>query len=184
MKKDRLNTISDGIFAIIITIMILGIKIPELVVANIPVILQSVFIYLISFVLIAILWINHHHLFNHREYISIKLVWFNFMLMFITSFIPVATERINEDFFHPSTHIFYSIVLGTSTLIYTLIHHYSMKELKRPLDDASNIVNWLATILFFVGIPLSFISVYLSSIIFIAIPIYYLYHTFNPFKID
>ncbi len=183
MKKERLNAITDGVFAIIITIMVLGIKIPELVSNNIPNILQAIFIYLVSFVLIAILWINHHHIFNKHNIVSIGMVWLNFLMMFVTSFIPVATERIDQNFYEPSSHIFYGLILGTTTLIYAIIHQQSMKEMHISLKNFSNISNWLATALFFSGIFLCHISVYLSSFIYILIPIFYLFHTFQPFKI-
>lgn len=184
MKKERRNAITDGVFAIIITIMVLGIKIPELVQSNVPAIVQAVFIYLVSFVLIAILWINHHHIFNKHDNVSIGMVWLNFLIMFTTSFIPVATERIDQKFYEPASHIFYGIVLGTTTLIYAIIHQLSLKEMKISLKNFSNISNWLSTALFYSGIFICQISVLASSLIYIIIPIFYLFHTFRPFKIE
>lgn len=184
MKKERLNAITDGVFAIIITIMVLGIKIPELATSNLPAILQAVFIYLVSFVLIAILWINHHHIFNKLDNVSIGMVWLNFLMMFTTSFIPVATERIDQKFYEPTSHVFYGIVLGTTTLIYAIVHQQSLKEMKIPLKRFSNISNWLSTALFFSGVFLCQISVFASSLIYVIVPAFYLLQTFRPFKIE
>jgi len=184
MKKERFNTITDGVFAIIITIMILGIKIPEFNSQNIPSILQSVFIYLVSFVLVAILWINHHHILNHKGTISIGIVWLNFLLLFASSFIPVAAQMLDKDFYDVGAHVFYGITLGTASFMYALIYHINLKETKLSSRDFSNIINWSSTALFFACIPLSYCSVYISSAIFVLIPTFYFYHTFNPFKLD
>lgn len=183
MNKDRFNAITDGVFAIIITIMVLNIKIPELTQQNIPAIVQSVFIYLVSFVLVAILWINHHHILSHKTRASIGLVWLNFLLLFVTSFIPLATQLLDKDFYDVASHIFYGITLGITTFIYALIYHTALKEMKLPLNNFSNVINWSAAFLFFACIPLSYVSVYVSSFIFVLIPAFYFYHTFNPFKV-
>ena len=85
MRKERLDSITDAVLAIIVTLLVLEIKIPELTVENTSKILQQIFVYAGSFVTIAILWLSHHHIFVHIERISLNVVWINFFLLFATS---------------------------------------------------------------------------------------------------
>ena len=92
MEKNRLEAFSDGVLAIIITIMILELKQPVSdgfmdLLALWPTLLA----YLLSFFFIAIYWVNHHHMFRLAERINLKILWCNMVWLFVMSFIPFAT---------------------------------------------------------------------------------------------
>ena len=171
MKKGRLEAITDAILAIIITIMVLEIKLPEISIENIPDILQLIFIYAISFIYISILWINHHHIFTNIEHVSLNIVWINFGLLFFTSLLPKATERLSENFHHVGNHIFFAAIMTCTTLVYTIIQQQIMKN--ENTFSKTNVRNWIAVALFVSSIPLSFWSIYLSGCIFTVIPFMY-----------
>lgn len=92
MDKNRLEAFSDGVLAIIITIMILELRLPEGdgigdLLERTPIILS----YLLSFVFIAIYWINHHLIFHDADTVNVKILWINIAWLFTMSFIPFAT---------------------------------------------------------------------------------------------
>lgn len=173
MKKERFETITDAVMAIIITIMALEIELPHLNKEGIHEFLVQIIIYIISYAFIAILWINHHNIFNHVRKVDHTTIWFNFLLLFSTSLIPLATRIINKSFFDNKSHILFALVLGSATLFYFLLDERAIKlsDNKRSADTRR--MNIIATILFFLAIPLSYISVYISSAIFVLVPASY-----------
>ncbi|HNP33702.1 MAG TPA: TMEM175 family protein [Flavobacterium sp.] len=121
MKKERFEAITDAVLAIIITLMVLEIKIPELTLENLPKVFQQIFIYAVSFTYIAILWLNHHHMFVKVKTVSITIVWINFALLFFTSILPMATEHLNADFHQKANHIFFGLIMTVVTFLYSLL---------------------------------------------------------------
>ena len=99
MNKARLEAFSDGVFAIIITIMVLEIKIPhEATVAAMMQLLPIFISYVISFLVIAIYWVNHHHLLHTIKRVNSRMLWGNFALLFPLSLIPFSTGWIGENY--------------------------------------------------------------------------------------
>jgi len=173
MKKERFDAITDAIFAIILTLMVLEIKLPELTRENVPKILQQIFVYGLSFVTIAIIWLNHHNMFVHSGKVGLNLVWTNFFTLFGTSLIPLATERLSNGFYEIASHIFYGSVLGITAFLYSVLQTQEARQRRAQLKTSVHQTNWMGTALYFISIPLSFVNVYLSTAIFVLIPTLY-----------
>ena len=173
MKKERFEAITDAVLAIIITLMILEIKIPELTINNISNVLQHILIYALSFTYIAILWLNHHHIFVSVKIVHINLVWINFGLLFCTSLLPLATEHISNNVHEIANHILFGSIMAVTTFLYTIIEKIVMIETKEKRAKKINLRNWISVIMFLISIPLSFVSIYLSGFIFIVVPLMY-----------
>lgn len=96
-NPDRVRLFSDGVFAVLITILVLELKPPhaDTFRALLP-LWPTGLSYAVSYLFIAIVWVNHHHLFNYAEVATQRLVWFNFAHLFSVSLIPFATEWIAE----------------------------------------------------------------------------------------
>jgi uncharacterized membrane protein len=96
-NKDRVSLFSDAIFAVLITILVLELKPPhaDTFRALLP-LWPTGLSYAVSYLFIAIVWVNHHHLFNYAEVATQRLVWFNFAHLFSVSLIPFATEWIAD----------------------------------------------------------------------------------------
>jgi uncharacterized membrane protein len=96
-KPDRVSLFSDGVFAVIITILVLELKIPDQATfgALLP-LWPTALSYAVSYLFIAIVWINHHHLFGYAEIATSRLVWVNFIHLFSVSLIPFTTDWIAE----------------------------------------------------------------------------------------
>lgn len=177
MKKERFDAITDAILAIIITLMVLEIKIPELTVENLPNILYQILIYALSFITIAIIWLNHHRISAHKEKIDINSVWINFGLLFMISFIPIATAHLSESFFDVANHIFYGIVVTLVVFFYAIFQERITKGENGKEFRRDRKLSWSIMVLYFLSIPLSYLSVYISGGIFLFVPILYFFQT-------
>jgi uncharacterized membrane protein len=176
MKKEKLDAFTDAVVAIIITLMVLEIKLPKVDAQNLLDVLRHIGIYALSFTVIGITWLNYNAFFKYVEHVTTKTIWFNLAFLFLLSLIPLPTQALGENFFVRDSHMFYGIVLTLVSLIYTMLQyaanpyitHLSKKEIHRLNEK-----NWIATFLYALSIPLSLVSIYLSTAIFILLPILY-----------
>jgi len=119
MKKDRLEAFSDGVIAILITIMVLELRIPHGIDWDALRPLVPVFLtYVLSFIFLGIYWNNHHHLLYATERINGKILWANLHLLFWLSLIPFVTGWMGENHFAPfPTAVYGGILLGSNTCL-------------------------------------------------------------------
>ena len=110
MNKTRLEAFSDGVIAIIITIMVLEIKIPHEATMQALLALTPVFIsYVLSFLMVAIYWGNHHHLLHTVRHVTTKIIWANMGLLFALSLVPFTTGWMGENHFAELTVALYAV---------------------------------------------------------------------------
>jgi uncharacterized membrane protein len=176
MRKERFELFTDAVIAIIMTLMILEIKLPELTVGSLWTFFQHIAIYALSFVVIAITWINHHIMFLHVEKIPTKVIWINFLMLFSMSLIPLATGHLGEHFFQKESHMFYAGIMTAVAVPYTILQLNVNRILtNKGFEERNrfNWLNWVATFLYILSIPLSLISIYISTTIYLIIPIIY-----------
>jgi len=176
MKKDRFEIFTDAVIAIIMTLMILEIKLPDLSIANLLTFSLHIGIYALSFIVIAITWQNHHVMFLNIDKINTNMIWLNFAMLFSMSLIPLATGHLGEHFLQKESHMLYGAIMAAVALPYTLLQMNVTKALaniSKKSGSKLNRLNWLATILYALSIPLSLLSVYFSTIIFLVFPIVY-----------
>jgi uncharacterized membrane protein len=122
MGKGRLEAFSDGVLAIIITIMVLELKVPHG--ADLAALgpLGPIFLsYVLSFIYIGIYWNNHHHMLHATEHISGGILWANLHLLFWLSIIPFVTGWMGENFFTPAPTALYGVVLLMSAIAYSVL---------------------------------------------------------------
>ena len=129
MNKNRLEAFSDGVLAIIITIMILEIKIPETADFSALTKLFPVFIsYVLSFIYIGIYWNNHHHMLHSATKVNGKILWANLHLLFWLSLIPFATGWMGENHFAKPTMTLYGFFLFMCALSYWTLQNIIIKS--------------------------------------------------------
>lgn len=122
MHKGRLEAFSDGVIAIIITIMVLEIKVPHDATVEALLKLIPVFIsYVISFIYVGIYWNNHHHLFQSVKSVNGKVLWSNLFLLFWLSLIPFSSGWMGENNFQGVTVSLYGIILFGCAFSYYLL---------------------------------------------------------------
>lgn len=171
MTKSRLEAFSDGVIAIIITIMVLELKTPhgttwQAFEPLFPVLLSYVF----SFIFIGIYWVNHHHLLHTITHVNSKIIWCNLHLLFWLSLIPFATAYMGENHFHYITVALYAALAAVCGLAYYLLlkviseGHKSGSELLIPLKKQEK-KGKLSLILYLFAIPMAFVHAYLATAI-------------------
>ncbi len=162
MTKERLLAFSDGVIAIIITIMVLELKAPHgsSLAALRP--LASVFLsYLLSFVFVAIYWNNHHHMFQLVHRVSGGILWANMHLLFWLSLIPFVTAWSGENHAAPTPVALYGVALLMCAVAYTILtrviiaHDGSESKLARALGDDRK--GWASLAIYLVALPLSYL---------------------------
>ncbi len=122
MKKGRLEAFSDGVLAIIITIMVLEIKVPHGAQwADLQELLPVLISYVLSFIYIGIYWNNHHHMMHTVANVSGDVLWANLHLLFWLSLVPFATGWIGENHFAATPMALYGIILLMAAIAYYML---------------------------------------------------------------
>jgi TMEM175 potassium channel family protein len=122
MSKGRLEAFSDGVLAIVITIMVLELRPPEgVLLEDLFAIWPKFLAYAMSFAYIAIYWVNHHHLFQAVRTVSGRVLWANILLLFALSLVPFATAWMGEHSFAPTPVALYNAVLVMPAFSYFLL---------------------------------------------------------------
>jgi len=131
MSKGRLEAFSDGVFAVIITIMVLDMRLPHGTDVRALKSLAPVFLcYVLSYIYIGIYWNNHHHLLHASERVTGGVLWANLALLFCLSLVPLATAWMGENNYPPLPVAVYGIMLLSAGIAYfvltkALVAHHS-----------------------------------------------------------
>jgi len=122
MGKNRMEAFSDGVLAIIITIMVLEMKVPHGVdLAALRPLLPVFFSYVLSFIYLAIYWNNHHHMLHVTEHVSGAILWANLHLLFWLSLFPFVTGWMGENHFATMPTALYGVVLFMAAIAYFIL---------------------------------------------------------------
>src|SRR3954452_20474706 len=174
MSKGRMEAFSDGVLAIIITIMVLEIKVPHgdtlaSLKPNLPIFLS----YVLSFINIGIYWNNDHHMLHTVQHINGKTLWANMHLLFWLSLVPFVTDWMGENHFTVWPVALYGIVLFMAGLAYyillhTLINLHGKNSLlaKAIGGDSKGIIS---NVIYAVGIAISYVSPSISLILYASV---------------
>lgn len=129
MNKTRLEAFSDGVLAIIITIMVLELKVPEgHDFESLKPLLPKYLSYILSFIYVGIYWNNHHHMMHTVKQVNGKILWANLHLLFWLSLIPFTTAWIGENHFAGFPMMLYGIILLMNGIAYFILAHYILKQ--------------------------------------------------------
>jgi uncharacterized membrane protein len=179
MKKTRLEAFSDGVIAIIITIMVLEMKVPhgETFDALIP--LFPIFLsYILSFVYVGIYWNNHHHMLHTLNHVSGSVLWANLHLLFWLSLFPFATGWLGENHFAALPSALYGVVLLMAACAYFILQNAIIKaEGDESLLKAAvgrDTKGKASMALYIIAVIMAFWLTWVSHLIYIAVAIMWL----------
>jgi len=179
MGKDRLAAFSDGVIAIIITIMVLELKVPHGADWKVLLGVTPGFVsYVLSFVYLAIYWNNHHHLLHTVTRVDGLILWANSHLLFWLSLIPATTAWMGDNFLAPLPTAVYGGTLLMPAIAYYLLQKALMRKqgpdsvLAKALG--SNIKGKISPMLYVAGIVLAFVSPWWSIAIYALVAIMWL----------
>jgi uncharacterized membrane protein len=163
MHKGRTEAFTDGVIAIIITIMVLELKVPHghdigALTPLIPVFLS----YVLSFVNVGIYWNNHHHMFQAVKQVNGAVLWANLHLLFWLSLLPFATGFMGENGFAAATVAIYAVDLAMCAVAYTILvltlHNHHGKDSAFAAALGSDRKGKISLVLYLIAIPMAFVN--------------------------
>ncbi len=179
MSKSRMEAFSDGVFAIIITIMVLELKVPHGTNLNSLVPLIPVFLsYVLSFIFLAIYWNNHHHLCQAIEKVNGRILWANIHLLFWLSLIPFVTGWMGENNFAPLPVALYGVVLLCDAIAYYILtlalkaHHDEDSKLVKALG--SDFKGKISVVIYAIAIPLAYVHPLIAASLYTSVAMMWL----------
>ena len=174
MQKNRLEAFSDGVFAIIITIMVLELRAPHDAELGALKPLLPVFLsYLLSFLYLAIYWNNHHHLLHTVKNVSGGILWANMHLLFWLSLFPFATSWVGQNHAAPIPTACYGLILLLAALAYYILQRTIIaKQGRDSLLAVALGTDWKGKVspaLYLVAMPLSFVQTWIGNLIYVLV---------------
>jgi uncharacterized membrane protein len=179
MNKDRLEAFSDGVVAILITIMVLELKIPhgadlESLRPIVPVFLT----YVLSFIYIAIYWNNHHHMLHATNRINGKILWANMHLLFWLSLVPFVTGWMGENHFAPLPTAVYGVVLLAAAIAYFILERLIIAQQgpnsKLAAAVGRDLKGKISPLIYAAAIPLAFVNQWISDGLYVLVALMWL----------
>ena len=179
MEKNRLEAFSDGVLAIIITIMVLELKVPHASeLADLKPVLPVVVSYVLSFIYIGIYWNNHHHMFHATCHVTGGILWANLHLLFWLSLFPFTTDWMGENHLAATPTALYGFVLLMAAIAYYILQRAIIAQQGRDSLLASAIgKDWkgkLSPVCYFIAIPLAYVSSWISNGLFVLVALIWL----------
>jgi uncharacterized membrane protein len=179
MEKNRLEAFSDGVIAIIITIMVLELKVPHgadlaALLPLVPVFLS----YVLSFVYVGIYWNNHHHMLQAAERVNGRILWANLHLLFWLSLFPFVTGWMGENHFEAMPTALYGVVLLMAAVSYWVLqqaiigHHGRESALARAVGR--DIKGKISPVIYLAAIVLSFFNRWIADALYVAVALMWL----------
>lgn len=179
MVKSRLEAFSDGVIAIIITIMVLELKVPhgaelEALRPLIPVFLS----YVLSFVFLGIYWNNHHHLLQAVRHVNGRILWANLHLLFWLSLVPFVTAWMGENNFATLPVALYGVVLLLAAIAYTILTLTLIaqqgKDSALAIAMGRDVKGKLSIAAYAIAIPFAFVSTGFACLLYILVTVMWL----------
>jgi uncharacterized membrane protein len=178
MTKDRLEAFSDGVIAILITIMVLELKVPHGTdLAALRPLLPVFLTYVLSFVFLGIYWNNHHHLLHLADRINGRILWANLHLLFWLSIVPFVTGWMGETLAPVPTAVYGGVLLlaGVAYLILqTAIVAAQGPGSKLAAAVGKDVKGKLSAVLYAMAIPLAFVRQWISAGIYVCVALMWL----------
>lgn len=179
MTTSRLEAFSDGVIAIIVTIMVLELRAPSQPTWQALLKVAPVFLsYGLSFLVVAIMWVNHHHLIHVVQEVTARLLWSNLNLLFWISLVPFVTEFLGKNYRQPMAVAVYGIDLGLCGSAFYILRSELIRQARGNPDVSAyhksiQRKNLSSAALYLSAAPLAYISIYISFFIFVLIPATY-----------
>jgi uncharacterized membrane protein len=179
MGKGRLEAFSDGVLAIIITIMVLEMKVPHGENLEVLLLLLPVFLsYVLSFMYLGIYWNNHHHMLHACQQVSGSMLWANLHLLFWLSLIPFVTGWMGENYFAAAPTALYGMVLLMAAIAYWVLQRTIMgaqgPDSLLQTAVGSDLKGKISPVLYVIAIPSAFLSQWIAGGIYVLVALIWL----------
>lgn len=190
-SKGRVETFSDGIFAIIITLLVLEIKVPHIEDMHssgelkdaLAALMPKILSWIISFFTIAVIWVNHHKIFKQLKVIDAGVFWWNAFLLLWCSFIPFPTAVLGDYPGNLTSIILYGVVMALMASGFSLMRYYIVRS-PGLLEESVNLAQFrtgtnysvlFGPVMYLAGVAAGLIHPYLAFAVFLGIPVYFIF---------
>ncbi len=183
----RVEAFSDGVFAIVVTLLVLELKVPVLKVpGSVPELAQDLvelmpkfLSWLVSFVIVCKFWLNHHHLLGLARHATYGLVWLNSLFLMSQSFVPFPTALMGEYPENPLAVSAFGAVMAVSTLLFIALNRYVVGNVLKPelaatVDPHGIVKSFVGPASYLAGVAAAWANVHLAFIIYALTPLFYL----------
>jgi uncharacterized membrane protein len=179
MNTARLEAFTDGVVAIIITIMVLEIRVPKggdlaSLQADVPVLLA----YVLSYVNVGIFWNNHHHMLHVTEKVNGRVLWANLALLFWLSLVPFVIRWIDEAGFEPAPVAAYGVVLALAAVSYTVLQAQIIaangRDSRLAVATGKDLKGKLSVTLYVAAVVLAFVRPWLAIVLYVTVALIWL----------
>lgn len=179
MNTGRMEAFSDGVIAVALTVMVLGIRVPQdtNLAALLP-LLPQFLTYILSFVYVGIYWSNHHHLLQAADHVNGAALWANLHLLFWITLIPLTTSWMGENYATAWPTAVYGIVLLLAAVAYYILAHVlvtlhgSSSALAKAIGR--DFKNKVSVVLYLVAVPLAFVHTVIADALYVIVAIIWL----------
>lgn len=197
-NKARVETFSDGVFAIIVTLLVLSIEVPDItdkksmpqLAHALAAILPKIFSWMVSFLIVCVIWVNHHRIFQQLTIITHSLFWLNANLLLWCSFIPFPTALMGNYVNNPVSLITFGVILAFMAASFSIMRYNILKN-RFVLDEGVDITHYKAStkksvifgpVLYLAGALSSLIHPYISFAVYCFIPLYFIFYNSAKIK--
>jgi uncharacterized membrane protein len=179
MSKSRMEAFSDGVIAILITIMVLELTGPhEPTLAALRPLIPTFLSYVLSFIYLGIYWNNHHHLIQAVQHVNGRVLWANLHLLFWLSLVPFVTSWMGENHFAPTPVALYGVILVFAGVAYYILTRSLIALHGRKSTIATALGNdfkgKISVVLYLPAIPLAFVSPWIACGVYFSVAIWWL----------
>jgi uncharacterized membrane protein len=179
MTKGRLEAFSDGVIAILITIMVLELRAPQgASVSALREVVPSLLSYVLSFVFLGIYWSNHHHLVHLVERVNGGVLWANLHLLFWLSLVPFVTAWMGANHYSAVPTALYGVVMVLASVAYTILEYTIIAaqgpDSKLARAIGSNRKGVISLVLYIAAIPAAFVNPLISDALFVVVALVWL----------
>src|ERR1035441_10036789 len=179
MEKNRLEAFSDGVLAIIITIMVLELKVRQgAQFSELSPLIPVFSTYVLSFIYVGIYWNNHHHLFQITRRVSASILWSNLHLLFWLSLFPFATAWMGENRLAPAPTAVYGVVLLSAGIAYYILQCAIIaREGRNSLLASAVGRDWkgkLSPLIYLLAVPLAFVNPWIAKALYALVALLWL----------
>jgi uncharacterized membrane protein len=187
LRLGRLEAFSDGVFAIVVTLLVLELKAPVLedhrsaseLAARLRELMPKFLSWLISFVIVCKFWLNHHHVLGMARHANYALVWLNSIFLMLQSFIPFPTALMGEYPENPLAVSLFGCVFALNTVVFIGLQAYILRRLLRPELAAAQDPHairkaFVGPLSYLVGAAAAWLSVHAAFVVYVLTPLFYI----------
>jgi uncharacterized membrane protein len=187
LRLSRIEAFSDGVFAIVVTLLVLDLKVPTLknhasaaeMAHELVELLPKFLSWFISFLIVCKFWLNHHHLLEFARHANYAMVWLNSLFLLTQSFIPFPTAVIGEYPENPAGLTLFGAVMAINTVVFIVLQTYILRHLVKPELAGTTDPNLLAKSMvgptfYLLGAAAAWVSCYLAFALFLFTPLFFI----------